>query len=92
MANTKQAKKEVRKSGKRRVQNSQQRARLRTLDKQIRELARDGKTEEARAAFRAYEALLDRAGKTHLIHPRQADRRKSRMAHVISKKPAAGSA
>lgn len=44
----------------------------------------EGKTDEAKLAFRSFSAFVDRAGKRNLIHHRQADRRKSRLAHLIN--------
>ncbi len=85
MANTKSAKKEMRKNARRRDLNSAQRARLRTFDKRVRKLVAEGKAEEASALFRVFSAYLDRAGKRNLIHHRQADRRKSRVAVLINK-------
>ena len=85
MANTKSAKKEMRKNARRRDHNSAQRARLRTYDKRVRRLVAEGKTEEAQTLLRAFTSYLDRAGKRNLIHHKQADRRKSRIAALINK-------
>lgn len=73
----------MRKNAKRRLLNSQQRARLRTYDKKVRGLVEEGKLEEAKAAFVVLTTYLDRAGKRNLIHPRQADRRKARMSALL---------
>ncbi len=64
------------------------RTRLRTFDKKIRGLVEAGKSQEAETVFREFTTLLDRAGRTNLIHHKQADRRKSRMAAVLQKKKA----
>ena len=88
MANTKSAKKEMRKNARRRVHNSAQRARLRTYDKRVRNLVADGKVEEAQTVLRAFVSFLDRAGKRNLIHQKQADRRKARIAALINKSTA----
>ncbi|MCB1307851.1 MAG: 30S ribosomal protein S20 [Leptospiraceae bacterium] len=85
MANLKSSKKDIRRTKKRRVQNSMQRARLRTYDKKVRALMAAGNLEDARTQFGIYSRFLDRAGRVHLIHPRQADRRKSRMALLLNK-------
>lgn len=89
MANIQSAKKDVRRIRTRNIQNSRQRARLRTFDKRIRSLVEEGKVEDAQKAFREYTRYLDRAGKRNLIHWKQADRRKSRMALLINKGAAA---
>ena len=80
MANIKSSKKDIRRIKKRNEQNVQKRSRLRTYYKKIQKLVAEGKLEEARKVFQTYSQFLDRAGRTHLIHPRQADRRKSRAA------------
>ena len=85
MANIKASKKDIRKTAKRQVQNAQQRARLRTFDKKIRALLEDNKLEEAKASFITFSSYLDRAGKRNLIHPKKADRKKSRIALLINK-------
>lgn len=85
MANIQSAKKDVRRTRKRNLQNSQHRARLRTFDKRIRSLVEEGKVEDAQKAFRDYTRFLDRAGKRNLIHWKQADRKKSRIALLINK-------
>ncbi|HMU82665.1 MAG TPA: 30S ribosomal protein S20 [Leptospiraceae bacterium] len=85
MANLRASKKDIRKTRKRNEQNSQSRARLRTLDKKIRTLVAEGKTEDAATAFKSYTQFLARAGQKNLIHHRQADRRKSRMAALLNR-------
>jgi len=86
MPNINSVKKDVRRSEKRRIQNSMQRARLRTYDKKVRSCLNEGKIEEARTYYIEFSRYLDRAGKRNLIHHRQADRRKSRIALLINKK------
>ncbi len=85
MANLSASKKDIRKTRKRNEQNSQARARLRTLDKKIRSLVAEGKVEDAQNTFKSYTQYLDRAGRKNLIHHRQADRRKSRMAALLNR-------
>ncbi len=85
MANIKSAKKEMRKAIKRRIQNSQQKSRLRTLDKKIRTLVAEGNLAEAKTVYTEYSSYLDRAGKTNLIHHKKADRKKSRLALFLNK-------
>ena len=83
MANIKSSKKDIRRTKTRREANSQKKSRLRTFDKKIRLLVDEGEVKEAQELFHTYSSLLDRAGKRNLIHSRQADRRKSRMASLI---------
>lgn len=84
VANIKSSKKDIRRTERRRTLNAQQKARLRTFDKKVRNLVAEGKTDEAKEAFRLFSAIVDRAGKRNLIHHRQADRRKSRLAHLVN--------
>jgi len=84
MANIKSSKKDIRRTKTRREANSQKKSRLRTFDKKIRLLVDEGEVKEAQDLFHTYSSLLDRAGKRNLIHSRQADRRKSRMASLIA--------
>ncbi|MBU42104.1 MAG: 30S ribosomal protein S20 [Spirochaetaceae bacterium] len=83
MANIKSSKKDIRRTEKRRALNAQQKARLRTFDKRVRNLVAEGKMDEAQEAYKLFSSYVDRAGKRNLIHHRQADRRKSRLAHLI---------
>lgn len=84
MANIQSSKKDIRRTKKRNSANSKNRTRIRTFDKKIRHLVDEGSLEEATVAFKTYSSLLDRAGKTNLIHHRQADRRKSRIAKFLA--------
>lgn len=85
MANIKSSEKDIRRIKRRYERNMAQRSRLRTYDKKIKALVEEGNFEEAEEEFRIYSSYLDRAGKTNLIHHRQADRKKSRLAQFINK-------
>lgn len=85
MANIKSQKKDIRRIKKRNAANVQKRSRLRTYYKKIEALLAEGKTDEAQKIFVLYTRFLDRAGRTSLIHRRQADRRKSRIALMMNK-------
>ncbi len=85
MANLKASKKDVRKSRRRRIANVAQLSVMRTLYKKILKLAIDGKTDEAKVFFRKYGSHLDKMGRKHIIHPSQANRRKSRAALLVNK-------
>lgn len=86
MANLKSSIKDIRRSQKRRERNKAQKSRLKNLRKKILKLLEESKIEEAKTVFREYARYLDRAGRKNLIHHKQADRRKSRMALAINKK------
>lgn len=89
MANIKSSKKDIRRTKRRRIANSQNRSRLRTLDKKIRLLLEEGSSAEAASEFKIYSSYLDRAGKRNLIHQKQADRRKGRIAVLLGSPAAA---
>lgn len=89
MANIKASEKDIRSSAKRKVQNAHDRARLRTFDKKVRALVLEGSIEDAQVVYKQLTRYLDRAGKKNLIHPRQADRKKSRVANLINRAIAA---
>ena len=86
MPHHKQYKKSLRQDAKRRVGNRTQRARLRHAVRDFREL---GSAKEAEANLPEVVALLDKAAKTRLIHPRRADRLKSRLAAHLNRRRAA---
>ncbi|MBW7856802.1 MAG: 30S ribosomal protein S20 [Leptonema sp. (in: Bacteria)] len=85
MANLKSSAKDARRIEKRRALNRPQKTRLRTLQKKMIKLVSENKLTEARELFKSYTTYLDRAGRRNLIHKRQADRKKSRMALLLNK-------
>ena len=84
VANLRSSKKDIRKIAKRREQNSQKKAALRTYSKNIVKLIKEGKKEDAARVFQSFTALLDKAAKTNLIHKNKAGRTKSRFALKIN--------
>lgn len=66
-----------------------QRLRNRTYRSHLRSALRDIRQETSKDAalkkFSSITRLLDRAAQSHLIHKRNADRNKSRLAHMIAK-------
>jgi small subunit ribosomal protein S20 len=91
MANLKSSKKDIRRSERRREANAQKKSKLRTFAKNILKNIKEGKVDEAATLYVVYSSLLDKAAKTNLIHSRNADRKKSRMAILISKTKKASS-
>lgn len=77
-----QFKKSLRKDAKRREENRAKRARLRHALRDFRQL---GDVAAAEAALPKVESLLDKSAKIRLIHPRRADRIKSRLAAHLSR-------
>jgi small subunit ribosomal protein S20 len=77
-----QFKKTLRKDSKRRGENRAKRARLRHALRDFRQL---DNAKAAEAALPKLESLLDKGAKIRLIHPRSADRLKSRLAAHINR-------
>jgi small subunit ribosomal protein S20 len=81
--NTSTAKKRMRQSAKRRARNRVKRAALRTALKKTRTAA---SPEEAAAAYRSAEQLLDRAAQKGLISKNKAARHKSRLSRLVAQR------
>ena len=88
MPNTSSAKKEQRKSAKRRLLNRSQRSALRTAVKKARTAVETGGADVA-DALKLATKKLDQAAAKHLIHKNTAARTKSRLAKLSKKKEAA---
>jgi small subunit ribosomal protein S20 len=65
-----------------RLRNRAFRSQLRTSIKELRE---ESNKEEAAKKYREVTSLLDRASGSHLIHKRNADRNKARLAKAVQK-------
>ena len=89
MANIKSAKKRIRQNEKRRVHNRRYTSTARTYVKQARTLIEEGKLTEAEEAVRMACKMLDKSGRKHVIHPRNAARRKGRLMAALAKAKAA---
>ena len=85
MPKIKSAKKAMRQAKVRTVLNRSQRSELRTALKRVR-AADTGPL--AAEAYAVASRLLDRAARTGLIHPNNAARHKSRLAHYVKTKAA----
>lgn len=82
MPNTKSAKKRLRQSKRRRLQNRSLRSEIRTRTRRI--LAMDS-ADEAREAVSELYSLLDRAARKRILHPSAAGRQKGRVARHLSR-------
>jgi small subunit ribosomal protein S20 len=82
LPNVKSAEKRMRTSRVRAERNKQNRSRLRTAIKKVRQAETP---EAAEAAFRAATMLLDRAAARRLVHPNLASHTKSRLAAHIQR-------
>jgi small subunit ribosomal protein S20 len=81
--NIQSAKKRMRQALRHRARNRQQRSAVRTATKKVRQAAN---AEEAAAAYRDAEQLLDRAARKHLVHRNNAARHKRRLKKLVAKK------
>lgn len=85
MANIQSAKKRIRQSERRREQNRLYKATARTYVKKARRLIAEGKLIEAEEVVRLASSMLDKAGRKHVVHPRNAARRKGRLMAALAK-------
>ena len=85
MANIVSAKKRARQNEKRRIQNNMRKTAIRTLEKKIRKSLSLNKKNDAKAHYKTFASLLDRAAKRNIVHPNKAGRKKSRLALLIIK-------
>lgn len=85
---TKSAKKALRQSACRRVQNLQRKQSYKTVSKEVRNLAAEGKSKEAQAALPRLYKTLDKAAKSGLIKKNKASRLKSRLTKLVFAKKA----
>jgi small subunit ribosomal protein S20 len=84
MANTKSAKKNVRKTARRTIRNQAVIARLKTLAKQARAALAGTDAAQAKEIARVYVAAMDKAVKTGVIHANKAAHAKSSMAKILT--------
>lgn len=83
MPNIKSAKKRMRQAEGRRALNRQQKSTLRSAVKSVRQA---GTQEEAQAAYKEAEQLLDRAARKNLVPKNAAARNKRRLHKVVVEK------
>ena len=83
MPNIKSAKKRMRQAEGRRALNRQQKSTLRSAVKGVRQA---GTQEEAQAAYKEAEQLLDRAARKNLVPKNAAARNKRRLHKVVVQK------
>jgi len=60
------------------------RARRSQLRAAVRELRQTTDKESAQSQYKTVASLLDKAARYHLIHPRNADRNKARLARYVA--------
>lgn len=86
MANTLSSAKRARQTETRTDRNRAVRSRVRSQAKQIQSLIKEGKSEEAKAAFPRFTAVLDKAAKRGIVHSNYADRKKSAVNRALAGK------
>ena len=82
---TKSAKKALRQSQKRRIINIKKKSKIKNLIKQVRSLALQKKTDEAKKLLPQLYKALDKAAKTQLTKKNTAARKKSRITKLVLK-------
>lgn len=85
MANHKSSKKRMRQNEKRRIHNRTYTVAARTYVKKTRSLIEAGQLDEAEKMLSIASSTLDKAGRRRIIHPRNAARRKGRLAAALAK-------
>lgn len=83
MANTKSARKMVRKIARKTEVNKARRSRVRTLVRNVEEAIASGDQAKAATALKATEPELARAAQKGLMHAKSASRKVSRLSHRI---------
>lgn len=76
MARSRQSRKRLKTDRERHLRNKSRLSRMRSAIRKVKEAEGE---EERQEAFRTAQALIDQAGRDHLIHPNKARRLKSRL-------------
>ncbi len=85
MPRKKSAKKDQRKSEKRRLRNLKIKTKIKKAIKEIKKLIQQKEIEKAKAALPEFYKILDKAAKAGVLKENSAARKKSKIARVISK-------
>jgi small subunit ribosomal protein S20 len=85
MPKTKSAKKALRKSEKRGIENLRIKEKIKKLKKEIKKLIQENKIEEAKKLLPLFYKALDKAAKRGTIKEGKANREKSKIAKILSK-------
>ncbi len=85
MANTRQAKKRVRRDARRRERNRYHLSRMRTYIKKFRKMVEEGKLEEAKNLLPEVISVIYHTASKGVIHKREASRRASRVTLLLNK-------
>ena len=90
MPHTRSAKKQLRKSIKRRLHNRTIIKAIKTQLKKVLATAADGTVEELRQQYNLAAKKLDKAAAKRVVHPNLAARKKSQLGKLLHQKEAAG--
>ncbi len=85
MANLKSSKKDIKRSERKREVNQSVRTGLKTHIKKVRQAITEGDKAKVTESVQAVQKALDKAAQRGIIHRKQADRRKSRIAKAAAK-------
>ena len=83
MANTKSARKNIRKNKARYLQNRAISSKLKTLEKNFLDAITEKNANLALSARADYISALDKASKSNLVHPNKVSRKKSRACELL---------
>lgn len=89
MPHTKSAKKNLRKTEKRRLQNRAIKKTVRTYIKRVEAAVATGKAEDMKKELVLAIQKLDKAAAKRVLHPNMAARKKSQLARLVNEKSAA---
>lgn len=85
MPNIRANDKSCRQDVKKRLFNSSEKAKIRTLVKKVRAAVNENNKDAAVNQLKTVSSALDTAAKKHIIHPNNAARRKARLAVLVNK-------
>ncbi len=85
MPHTKSAKKYLRKSEERRLRNKMRKSQVRTFMRKLREAVAAGNRDEAERLLPIVHKKIDKACKTHVLHPNTAARRKALASRLLNR-------
>jgi small subunit ribosomal protein S20 len=77
--------KRLRQDVKRHIRNISTKSKIKTLIKKVRTSVADNNLDEAKSQIRSAISALDTAAKNHIIHHRNAARKKSRLMKLLNK-------
>jgi small subunit ribosomal protein S20 len=89
MPHTKSAKKNLRKTEKRRMQNRAVKKTVRTFIKRVEAAVDSGKVEDMKKELVLAVKKIDKAAAKRTIHPNMAARKKSQLARLVNEKASA---